>query len=189
MSLNKKLLTEDQLLELAILGNADAIRHLVDTYRDIAFTVAMKILHNREDAEEVIQDAFVKAFLALGEFRKAARFSTWLYRIVYNTALTKHHAKKIPATSKEVAITGEDSLWNQLQQSERKKYVDLALQQLKPEDRLIITLHYMADKSTSEIGQIMDMKKSAVKMRLLRSRKQLETTLQKMLHHELKELL
>lgn len=189
MSLNKHHLTEDQLLELAIPGDAEAIRYLVDTYRDIAFTVALKILNNREDAEEVIQDAFMKAFSALSDFRKAARFSTWLYRIVYNTALTKHHAKKTPVAGTNFPAIGEESSWNQLRQTERKKYVDLALQQLKLEDRLIITLHYMADKSTLEIGQILDMKKSAVKMRLLRSRKQLEITLKNLLQHELKELL
>ena len=66
---------------------------LVDRYKDLAFTIAFRILGKREDAEEVVQDAFVKAFQNLSSFRQKAKFSTWLYRIVYNTAISKKRLK------------------------------------------------------------------------------------------------
>src|ERR1700709_1259945 len=88
---------EDDYLELALRGNREGLEYLVGAYRTLAYTIAMKVLGNREDAEEVVQDAFLKAFAALKDFKRASRFSTWLYRIVYNTALTKRSNRPIPS--------------------------------------------------------------------------------------------
>ena len=165
------------------------------TYQGLAYTIAIKITGNREDAEEVVQDAMLKAFSAMSDFRRAAKFSTWLYRIVYNTALTKVGGRK--PKPMDIDEYPEDNLltnneireWNLLIAADRKKYVGLALDQLKPDERLIITLHYIAEKSISEVCEIMQLKKSAVKMRLLRGRKQLEDALKHLLADELTTLL
>jgi RNA polymerase sigma-70 factor (ECF subfamily) len=184
---------EDRYLEKAIQGERAGLEYLVNVYQDMAYTIAVRILQNSEDAEEVVQDSFLKAFRYLDRFKRASKFSTWLYRIVYNTALTKIGAKTLPTTelgedTERMAYAQEDNTWHGLIESDRKKYVEMALDSLKAEDRLIITLHYIAEKSIKEITEILDMKSSAVKMRLLRGRKQLETRLRQTLNNEITEL-
>jgi RNA polymerase sigma factor (sigma-70 family) len=184
---------EDHYLELATHGDREGLEYLVGAYRSLAYTIAIKILGNKEDAEEVVQEAFLKAFAALANFNRAAKFSTWLYRIVYNTALTEKSSR--PASSstldeltEDISVTDNKDGLATLHRADRKKYVDLALSRLRQEDRLIVTLHYIAEKSIAETGEIMGLKPSAVKMRLLRARKQLETGLEKLLTNELNEI-
>jgi RNA polymerase sigma-70 factor (ECF subfamily) len=137
----------------------------------------------------------MKAFSSLSKFRKASKFSTWLYRIVYNTSLTRIAGKPIPTVDIdnhfeiEQFIGIENQQWDSVRHIERKKYIDLALGRLSREDRLIITLHYIGELSIPEICEILTMKKSAIKMRLLRGRKQLQTELKILLKNEAKDLL
>lgn len=184
---------EDNYLEKAIRGERAGLEYLVNVYGDMAYTIAFRIVNNNEDAEEVVQDSFMKAFKYLDRFKRASKFSTWLYRIVYNTALTKIGAKTLPTTelgedTQTMAFAQEDDAWFNLFKADRQKYVEIALEGLKTEDRLIITLHYMAEKSIDEITQILDMKSSAVKMRLMRGRKQLEIRLKQILNKEISDL-
>jgi RNA polymerase sigma factor (sigma-70 family) len=195
MALKRDNSKEDLFLEKAIRGNKEGLEYLVDTYRNLAYTIAIRIVLNKEDAEEVVQDSFLKAFASISNFKKASKFSTWLYRIVYNTALTRIGNKPVPTedlddhakNGQHIGI--ENQQWNLIRHAERKKYVDLALGRLPQGDRLIITLHYLGELTISEICEILDMKKSAVKMRLLRGRKQLEAELKVLLQDEVKNLL
>ncbi len=186
--------TEDDYLDQALRGERAGLEYLVDAYQTMAYTIAIRIVGNSEDAEEVVQDSFLKAFTYLESFKRAAKFSTWLYRIVYNTALAKIGPKQLLTTAlgeetEQIAYTQEDdSAWDSIINADRKKYVAMALDRLKEEDRLIITLHYMADKNVGEITEILDMKSSAVKMRLLRGRKQLKALLRQLLNGELTDL-
>lgn len=195
MALIGKTTYEDQLLEKAIHGDRMGLDYLVETYKNMAYTIALKIVANREDAEEVVQDSFMKAFASLHKFNKASKFSTWLYRIVYNTALTKRKTQRAitvcinTSTENELVMLQDDLPWDMLRNQERKRYVKLAISQLTPDDQLVITLYYMGDKSIAEIGEIVDKKKSAIKMQLLRARKQLEEALEGMLDTEIKGLL
>ncbi len=171
MVFKKGISTEDDYLEKAIRGERAGLEHLVYVYQDMAYTIAVKIVRNNEDAEEVVQDSFLKAFNHLDRFKRAAKFSTWLYRIVYNTALTKIGAKTLPLfeldeDTESGTVAQKEEAWHHLVEADRKKFVALALDSLKEEDRLIITLHYIAEKSIGEITQILDMTPSAVKMRL-----------------------
>lgn len=195
MKLLRQIQPEDELLKKAALGDPAGIAYLVNTYKDFAFTIAMGIVSNREDAEEVVQDSFVKAFASLGKFNNSAKFSSWLYKIVYNTSLTKITYRKPPPvpfdTQYAADLPGfsENQSWDALVATERKKYVTLLLNELAAEDRIIITLHYIAEKSIGEICDILGANKSAIKMRLLRGRKQLETALQLLLDQEKRNLL
>ncbi|MDJ1466821.1 RNA polymerase sigma factor [Xanthocytophaga flava] len=186
---------EQQILEKAIRGDRQALTYLVKRYTNMAYTIALKIVHNKEDAEEVMQDAFMKAFASLNKFNKTAKFSTWLYRIVYNTALTKRKCQPINHIGIESTLLQESLKteahveWNDLQNQDRKKYVQQALSHLMPDDYLVVTLYYMGDKSIAEISEIMDKKTSAIKMQLLRARKQLEQELKRVLDEEIKDLL
>lgn len=187
--------TEDTFLEKAIRGDKAGLEYLVSAYKNLAYTIAIRIVLNREDAEEVVQDAFMKAFASLSKFKKASKFSTWLYRIVYNTALTSKASKRISAVDlngrfvNEQYISVENQQWDLTRDTERKKYVEIALARLSEEERLIITLHYIGELSISEICEIVNMKKSAIKMRLLRGRDQLEVELKLLLKDEVKDLL
>src|SRR5512147_227248 len=87
-------LEDTQVINRILAGNTREYEVLVNRYKDLAFTIAFRILNNREDAEEAAQDSFIKAFRGLSSFRKDSGFSTWLYRIVYNTAVSKKRLKK-----------------------------------------------------------------------------------------------
>ena len=182
---------DDHYLDSALRGERKGLEYLVNAYRDMAYTIAVRIVGSHEDAEEVVQDSFLKAFKYLDQFKRASKFSTWLYRIIYNTALTKIGNKNNVTfeleDDNEYVSDGESAL-QRLTNSDRKKYLGMAIEKLKKEDQLIITLHYIADKSIAEITEIMDMKSSAIKMRLLRSRKQMYWELKKLLKSEIKEL-
>ncbi|MGI4736786.1 MAG: RNA polymerase sigma factor [Janthinobacterium lividum] len=185
---------EDQLLRQACLGHPQALAQLVRRYQALAYTVALRVVGNPQDAEEVVQDAFLKAFAALAQFQRAAKFSTWLYRIVYNTALTKKRSRPLlsdlPQTSDtaaEPSATADG--WEAVRHADQRKYLALALARLPPEDALVLTLHYLGEQSIAEICIILGKKTSAIKMQLLRSRKQLEQALTQLLPTEFQHLL
>jgi len=186
---------EDYYLKMAILGEREGFEYLVNTYQNLAYTVALKICGNSDDAEEVVQDSFMKAFNALATFQSASKFSTWLYKIVYYTAITKLNStrKDNVELNEETGASGyildEKREVAGLLQADRKKYINLALSQLVEEERIVITLHYLGEKSISEIAEILGLGKSAIKMRLMRGRKKLEELLSVLLNEELKDLL
>ena len=187
--------SEDLLLQQASQGDRRSLEHLVQAHQALAYTVALRVVGNQQDAEEVVQDAFLKAFGALIDFKQAAKFSTWLYRIVYNTALTKKRSRSLVTSDLAEApepvgdLNQEPKGWESLQQRDRKKYISLALSRLQPEDALVLTLHYLGEKSIAEVCDIMGKKASAIKMQLLRGRKQLEQELNWLLPLELRNLL
>jgi RNA polymerase sigma-70 factor (ECF subfamily) len=185
---------DDYYLDSALRGERAGLEYMVNAYKDMAYTIAVRILANAEDAEEVVQDSFLKAFKYLDRFKRASKFSTWLYRIVYNTALTKRGSKN-PLTQQWVDeddydefVSDENDGLNLLAEADRKKYITLAISKLKQQDQLVITLHYIAGKSIAEITEITEMKSSAIKMRLLRSREKLERELVRLLNNEINEL-
>src|SRR5688500_762224 len=143
---------EQIFLEKALRGERAGLEYLIRKYKNMAFAVALKIVSNREDAEEVVQDAFLKAFASLSKFKRASRFSTWLYRITYNTSLTKLEQRPSPTVALEGP--GDDEITdvpyqeenNLLQSDERKKFVDLALKQLTKDDYVVISLFYIGEK-------------------------------------------
>lgn len=185
---------ENLSIKKAVEGDRTGIEYLVSRYKDLAYTIAIKIVGNNEDAEEVVQDSFMKAFGAIGKFKQSSKFSTWLYRIVYNTAITKCRNRKISLISfdnapMELLSRIEDKEWDGLLLDDKKKFIDMAMKNLTVDERLILTLHYILEKNISEICTIMDLKKSAIKMRLLRARKQLKIELELLLGDETKNLL
>lgn len=186
---------EDFLLEGAVRGERACLEALVERHQNMAFMVAMKVVRNREDAEEVVQDSFMRAFGALHKFTREARFSTWLYRIVYNTALTNIAGRKMNLVDvceqqedlPELSVKELSS--DLLNIEDQRKFVQLALAKLERDDALVITLHYIGEKNIAEICEILTLSKSAVKMRLLRGRKQLQEMLEGILKKETRNLL
>ena len=186
--------SEDHYLDKAIHGERAGLEYLVDAYKEMAYTIAIRIVSNSEDAEEVVQDSFLKAFKYLDQFKRASKFSTWLYRIIYTTALTKVGARKLITQEMDddnnyvEYVSSNDGGLERLADADRKRFLSMAMQRLKQEDQLIISLHYIADKSIVEITEILDRKSSAIKMRLLRSREKLEKELKRLLNNEINEL-
>jgi RNA polymerase sigma-70 factor (ECF subfamily) len=176
-------------------GNTAVFATLVDKYKHTACNVAYQITGNREDAEEVAMDAFVKAFRSLQSFKGDARFSTWLYRIVYNTAISRTRKKKYEYTQINESITEnysdtefEESIYH-ISTDEQQALVTKAMSKLDPEDALIINLYYLNELSTEEISQITSLSVSNVKVKLHRIRKRIYAEVQKYTKMEIKELI
>jgi RNA polymerase sigma-70 factor (ECF subfamily) len=162
----------DQVLQ----GKVNAFTYIIDLHKDKAFNLAFRICCNREDAEEIAQDSFLKAYRALGSFKRKSSFSTWLYRIVYNTAVSFVRVKKreilslddFPADTRDFMGTG---ISEEAAETEyRKSLINFAFQKISEEDRSLITLHYYEDMSTEEISEVTGISRSNVKVKLFRAR-------------------
>ncbi len=187
---------EDDLIYIdrVVKGDASSYSYLVDRYQSRAYTLALRIVKNEEDAEEVSQDAFVKAFRSLAKFKKEASFSSWLYRIVYNTALSRIRKKQVYTTSidseeQNMSVDDTNHSFYQLVSEDRSRFVKYALGKLSEEDATLIDLFYSHEKNADEIGQIMGLSHSNVRVKLLRSRKKLHGILSRALKKEIREIL
>jgi RNA polymerase sigma-70 factor (ECF subfamily) len=156
-------------------GDVSGYKELVDRYKDLAFTISFRILGRREDSEEVVQDAFVKAFHHLSSFHQKAKFSTWLYRIVYNTAISRKRLKGIGFKSIEEMPFADPQIESDDDPvTEHGRILELAMKQLHEEDRAILTLFYIDESSVEEIHTITGLTKANVKIKLFRARKKLQ---------------
>jgi len=174
-------------------GDAGAFSYLVARYKDLTFAIAIRILENQQDAEEAVQDAFVQAFRKIRSFRSESRFSTWLYRIVVNQSLTKARKKKrvLPYEDMELAegrFEEIESCYKGLSGQDQTNYINLALERLAPEDRILLTLYYLEEQSLAEIAEITGISKENVKMKLHRARGKMYTVLSKLLGTELNRM-
>ncbi len=176
-------------------SDQNAFAGLVNKHKTMAFNVALRITKKREDAEEVAQDAFVKVYRSLSEFKGDSKFTTWLFKVVYNLALTKIRKKSLVSGSTDeeyfVEPAGEplfDAI-AKMKEKEQKKHLTEAIATLDETDQLLVTLYYMNDQSVDEISEITSLTPSNVKVKLFRSRKKLHDELQKNLQHELYSIL
>lgn len=174
-------------IEMVLNGDTAAFAGLVDRYKDLVFTIAQRITQNREDAEEITQDTFVKAYQKLSSFRKESRFSTWLYRIAYNEAITKVRRRKDLTVTIEEEITAsiaEDETENGflgMEAREQKWVVDRIMARLPELEQVLVTLFYLDDQPVSEISQVTGMSESNVKVRLHRIRKKIYADLKEIM--------
>jgi RNA polymerase sigma factor (sigma-70 family) len=186
---------EQQYIEQVLDGNVNAYEHLVNRHKGMVHTIAMRIVRNQEDAEEVTQDTFLKAFQKLSTFKGGSKFSTWLYRITYNVAVSKTRKKQLDTADMEDEILANldlnstsDTL-DGLKKEEQKRYIDSAIEQLPEDQSLILTLFYLNENSIEEIVEITKMTAGNVKVKLHRARKKLLGLLENMLHTEVRSLL
>lgn len=170
-------------IDQVISGQTEAFAVLVDRHKDMVFTLALNISRNREDAEEITQDAFMKAYGKLASFRRDSRFSTWLYRIVYNEAVTRMRKRKLQTVALEDEIMEntsdgevEDEI-HQMDETEQKAVIAWILDSLPVTDRVLVTLFYLENQTIGEISQVTGMGESNVKVRLHRTRKKLFASL------------
>ena len=177
-------------IEQVLAGRTDAYAVLVDKYKDSAFALAVRLVKNYTDAEEVLQEAFVKAYQSLKKFRGEAAFSSWLYRIVYTTGISFIRKKKLDFScdvDHELSNTSSEmyrSGFEEMNLSEQQNYLKKAIDMLKPEDSFLLTLYYYEESNTVEIAKITGLKESNVRVKLMRARMQLKTCLETLLHAE-----
>jgi len=177
-------------IQQIIAGNARAYAFLVEKHKEMVFSIALKILHNREDAEEVAQDAFVKAYQSLSGFKNEAKFSTWLYRIVYNSAISKVRKKKLElsplddSTINNYSDDNMDSNFFLVEEPDQFELLQKALQSLPEDENVIVSLFYQNDHSIEDISAITGLTVANVKVKLHRIRKKLYTEMQKLINLE-----
>ncbi|MEZ4904961.1 MAG: sigma-70 family RNA polymerase sigma factor [Spirosomataceae bacterium] len=178
------------IIERIMAGDKTAHRDLVRCHKNFAFTIAYRILNNRQEAEEVAQDAFMQAFAALKDFNKTAKFKTWFYRIVFNAALMAKRRQKPTESMTEshvLAFSIEDTPQN-LQRQERSNQIQEALAKLSADDATMITLFYLKEFSLEEMTEITAISSETIKVKLHRARKRLAETLRLQLGAEVKNL-
>ena len=189
-------LTDIELIEQTLSGNQSAYADLVKRHQRFIFTLALRFAKNREDAEEIAQDCFIKAYKSLASFQGGSKFSTWLYSIVYTTAMTFLRKKRVDTSSiddenvylqLENQHDGMDN--NYAEKRSRTYYVNQAISQLLPDDATIITLFYNGEQSLEEIADALGMEANTVKVKLFRARQRLKEKLERLLKNEVKELI
>ncbi len=172
-------------------GDIQTFGVLVDRYKPMVFTLALRIIKNREDAEEVAQDTFLKAYKALDTFQGTSKFSTWIYKIAYNTSLDCLKKKKQRADTNSIDVTTlydlktMGGILEDMDRNDRKLIIKEAIDQLSSEDSAIITLYYFEELSVKEIAPIVGLSPQVLKVRLFRSRKQLAAILNSKLEPEI----
>lgn len=178
---------DNHYISQVIAGNTAAYAVLIDRHKDLVFTIAMNITRSREDAEEVAQDAFLKAFQKLAGFRQESSFQTWIYRIVYNEAISRVRKNKMKLMDLEEEMTGnipdeeiEEDVAG-LDEQEQKLVIGKILDKLPEIDRVIVTLFYLESHPVTEIAEITGLGESNVKVRLHRVRKRIYSDLQHIL--------
>jgi RNA polymerase sigma factor (sigma-70 family) len=164
-------------------GDTNAYSVLVDRYKDKVFSLVFGILRDHELAQEVAQDVFVKAYTSLKKFRMDSSFSTWIYRISYNTAISETRKRKQLQTSFDDKILSElsrDNEYELLESFDKEKdqhQLSKAISSLQPDEQLIINMYYFEDKAISDISEITGLGQSNIKVKLHRLRKKLKELL------------
>ncbi len=174
-------------------GDVTAYAKLVEKYQNMAYTLALSITKNNEDAEEVAQDAFLKAFKKINTFKGKSKFSTWLYQIIYRTALSKVRIKKHihqPINEdhdKNINLPIYEN--SHLEDDDKKKWLTIAISQLKEEEAFLLILYYYKELSIEELVETTSLSESNVKVKLHRARKSLYLKLQKLMDGKAKSLI
>ena len=179
-------LQDPDIIRLVLKGQKQAFSVLVVRYQHFVFTIALRHVNNREEAEELAQDVFVKAYRSLADYKGQSKFSTWLYAITHHTCLSFMRKKKEQLLSLEekheqIAAGYTDSKTTRI-------LVRQALQHLPKADAEILALFYLAEQSLEETGQILGLSLSNVKVRLFRARQKLRDILEQKYKEELKHL-
>lgn len=175
-------------------GDRLAYKELINRHKDYAFTVAFRILNNREDAEEVAQDAFLQVFKNLSAFNFEAKFTTWFYRIVFNAALMQKRKSRIftediESSTQAMLVSNLSDASENLRKTERQHAIKRAMQNLQADDVLLITLFYLQEQSLEEIAEITKISAETAKVKIHRARKRLAEEMKKHWKEEVKSLI
>lgn len=187
-------ITDIRLIENIKAGDMTSFELLVERHKNLAFTIADRVLQNEEDAEEVAHDAFVKLLSSLDKFKGESKFTTWFYRIVMNMAISRTRKKRIKTEDLDNRPEGISSYssfeeFGGLNTQDRTYYLNKAVAMLKEEERLLITLYYFDELDMEEIQEITKIDKSNLKVKIFRARKKLAEHLKNLLPAEIDSIM
>lgn len=174
-------------------GDSNAFAVLVDQYKDLVFSLSLKMLKNREEAEEAAQDTFVKVFKSLNNFKGDSKFSTWIYKVTYNTCLDQLKKNKrvqhtIPIDDfSQNQIQNLENVLDTIDERDRNKMIQDCIHLLPSEEAFLLILFYFEEQSLEEISKIIDCTSNNVKVKLYRSRKKIASILKMRLEPEIIE--
>lgn len=197
-------LSDIEIIRSVCQGNQGDFALLVDRYKDRAFTLLKRMLKNRQDAEEVLQDSFLKVYRSLGSFRGDAQFSTWFYRIVYNSALTflsgrrrreeaqlnslddsaEYLSDELSTAMGQAHITQPYDIHSLYETQELQRLLGDIIESLPPRYSAVISMFYMDQMSIEEISKATGNTVSNVKVMLHRSRTALRQAIVKSKYQE-----
>jgi RNA polymerase sigma-70 factor (ECF subfamily) len=186
---------DEEIISRILKGEQSAFTLLVEKYQNYVFTLVLRFTENREDAEEIAQDVFVKAYRSLADFRGDSKFSTWLFTITRTTCLSYLRKKKLDTQSLDNERTGlqvenRESGFNAnlVEQKSRHTMLSQAISMLSVDDAQVLNLFYKAEQTLEEIGKIMRMDPNTVKVKLHRARQRLKEKMEKYFAHEVREI-
>ncbi|HCF51508.1 MAG TPA: RNA polymerase subunit sigma-24 [Syntrophomonas sp.] len=180
-----------ELVKQTLKGDERGFEKLVTKYQDKIYTLCYRYSGNDEDAYDLTQEAFIKAYRSLGTFKGSSRFGTWLYRVTTNVCLDEMRRRKrhIPAQSLDQPVLGADGEMKPIilddtipidelyEQKEQAQYIQSLLNQLKPEHRMVLLLKDIMEFSYDEIAQMLNISSGTIKSRLSRARELLRRKL------------
>jgi RNA polymerase sigma factor (sigma-70 family) len=182
-------------IEQVLNGKVNAFSYIVERHKDKAYNLAFRICGSHEEAEEITQDSFLKAYKSLSGFKMKSSFATWLYRIVYNTAISQVRIKKkgvlslddFPADAND--FIGDNASEEAAEYEYRNSLVNFALQKINEDERGLISLYYYDEMTTEEISDVTGISKSNIKVKLFRARQKMleiieKTEKKKLIYHE-----
>lgn len=187
--------TDKELIAGILKGNQSLYGELVTRYQNFVFSIVLRYTESREDAEEISQDIFVKAYKHLSDFRGDSKFSTWLYTIVTTTCISFLRKKRqdVQSLDNERIFAVADNMdsgirANTVEQKSRITMVNKAIALLSPDDAQIITLFYQGEQSLEEIAGIMGLETNNVKVKLHRARTRLREKMEKHFAAEVRDI-
>ena len=181
---------EKLLVDEIINGNVHAFRKIVEKYEDMVFTITLRIIRNRELADEIAQDVFLKVYQSIDKFKGKSKLSTWIYKIAYNTSVNAIRGVKNAMRDSDIDSIPDNEIGSspdaqfELITEDSKKLVKKAILSLEVSERIIVTLYYFDDLTVSEISDITGVSKSNVKVKLYRSRNKLYELLKNKIEKE-----
>lgn len=186
--------TELHCIERIKQGDHEAFSWIVDKYKDLVYTLCIKMLSSEEDAEEAAQDVFVKVYKSINSFRGNSKFSTWIYRITYNQCISYIRKKvklidlvdELPES--EIDEHSIDAL-DALKEEERTFFIKQAMEALPETDAFVLTLFYYEELSLEEICEVTGQTNNNIRIRLHRARKKLYVVLSDIMKSEINSIL
>ncbi len=176
---------ETQLIDRALTGDRDAFTELVELNQERLFASMLQVTGSPEEAEEVVQEAFIRVFMKLDTFQRNSQFFTWLYRIAFNSALTRRRRNRVRVSldycreNNGLEVSDDaDAVDEPMLRRERVDMVREAMHTLTDEHRSILVLREMEEHSYEDIAEILEISIGTVRSRLSRARRQLKLTLE-----------
>ena len=168
-------LSDQEIIDSVRKGNDSDYSIIINRYKNKAFSMLKRMLKNDFDAEEILQDCFLKAYNSLGSFKGESKFSTWFYRIVYNSALTKLSSQKRKIESEMSSVEEHFDLVsaynsNEIEKKDLNNLIQETINKLPERYSAVITMFYLNEMSIEEISEVMHISVSNVKVMLHRSR-------------------